>query len=132
MLVLLNDSRCCHGLVSFVLRFLFVANFLQMPSMIQSIRILPTDVLRQQQQQQRRQQTTTFIDHWHRHLRRSRTNSSVPNVTNPDHHLVKSLPLLEPGTFTTNHWAGLLPASPNHDKYFFYWLFAPNNGTQSS
>jgi carboxypeptidase D len=53
----------------------------------------------------------------------------------PDEHLVESIPLLDPSTFTTKHWAGHLPVSSNGDKYFFYWLFAPdmkgNTGTKA-
>eukprot|EP00934_Nitzschia_sp_Nitz4_P005883 Nitzschia sp. Nitz4//scaffold36_size144017//87077//88939//NITZ4_003100-RA/size144017-processed-gene-0.82-mRNA-1//-1//CDS//3329549498//5873//frame0 len=49
----------------------------------------------------------------------------VPTPTSPDDHLVTDLPLLDPSKFTTKHWAGLLPASGNGDKYLFYWLFAP-------
>lgn len=50
----------------------------------------------------------------------------VPTPASPDDHLVTSLPLLAEGTLPTKHWAGLLPASPNADKYLFYWLFAPD------
>ena len=39
-----------------------------------------------------------------------------------------SLPLLDPTTWTTLHWAGHLPVSDNGDNYFFYWLFAPDFG----
>jgi carboxypeptidase D len=52
-------------------------------------------------------------------------NVDVPRATSPDDHLVTNLPLLEPSKFTTKHWAGLLPASADGDKYLFYWLFAP-------
>lgn len=55
---------------------------------------------------------------------------NVPLPADPDEHLVTSLPLLEEGVFPTKHWAGLLPASSEGDKYFFYWLFAPDT-TQS-
>ena len=50
----------------------------------------------------------------------------VPVPSSPDDHLVKNLPLLS--SFTTEHWAGLLPASEDGDKYLFYWLFAPSSG----
>lgn len=52
-------------------------------------------------------------------------NVDVPKANSPDDHLVTDLPLLDPSKFTTDHWAGLLPASADGDKYFFYWLFAP-------
>lgn len=62
------------------------------------------------------------------------TQVHVDVPTSPDAHLVTDLPLLAPGTFATQHWAGHLPASGNGDKYFFYWLFAPDftNVTTSS
>ena len=53
-------------------------------------------------------------------------NVDVPIPETPDGHLVTDLPLLDEGTFPTKHWAGLLPASSTGDKYFFYWLFAPD------
>lgn len=48
----------------------------------------------------------------------------------PDGHLVTSLPLMVGDApngqlFNTKHWAGHLPAGPDGDKYFFYWLFEP-------
>jgi len=49
----------------------------------------------------------------------------------PDDHLVQNLPLLNPDDFKTQHWAGHLPASADKDKYFFYWLFAPEGQTDS-
>ena len=50
----------------------------------------------------------------------------VPKVSTPDEHLVTELPLLDVSKFPTDHWAGLLPASADGDKYFFYWLLAPD------
>ena len=52
-------------------------------------------------------------------------NVAVPRAASPNDHLVTGLPLLEPSSFPTKHWAGLLPASDDGDKYLFYWLFAP-------
>lgn len=52
-------------------------------------------------------------------------NVKVPKANSPDDHLVTELPLLDASKFPTDHWAGLLPASANGDKYLFYWLFAP-------
>jgi carboxypeptidase D len=52
-------------------------------------------------------------------------NVNVPKANSPDDHLVTDLPLLDSSKFTTDHWAGLLPASGSGDKYLFYWLFAP-------
>ena len=54
------------------------------------------------------------------------TNVNVPIPETPDGHLVTDLPLLDTAEFQTKHWAGLLPSSPDGDKYFFYWLFAPD------
>jgi carboxypeptidase C (cathepsin A) len=39
------------------------------------------------------------------------------------------LPLLDNNKFPTSHWAGLLPASADGDKYLFYWVFAPDDGS---
>lgn len=50
----------------------------------------------------------------------------------PNGHLVTSLPLLDPNSFTTKHWAGHLPASGSKTKYFFYWLFAPDQTDSSA
>jgi carboxypeptidase D len=57
--------------------------------------------------------------------RRLAQSVSVEVPGSPDAHLVTDLPLLSPEEFPTKHWAGHLPASPNNDKYFFYWLFEP-------
>ncbi|KAG7359726.1 serine carboxypeptidase [Nitzschia inconspicua] len=54
------------------------------------------------------------------------TNVDVPTANTPDDHLVTNLPLLDNDDFPTKHWAGLLPASDDGDKYLFYWLFAPD------
>jgi carboxypeptidase D len=50
----------------------------------------------------------------------------VPKAKTPDDHLVTELPLLDASKFPTDHWAGLLPSSPDGDNYLFYWLFAPD------
>jgi carboxypeptidase D len=50
----------------------------------------------------------------------------LPVVSDPSEHMVTDLPLLAAEDFTTPHWAGHLPASEMNDKYFFYWLFAPD------
>lgn len=47
-------------------------------------------------------------------------------VSDPSEHAVTSLPLLAPEDLTSQQWAGHLPASADNDKYFFYWLFAPD------
>ena len=57
---------------------------------------------------------------------------NVPTPTNADDHLVTDLPLLENTKFQTQHWAGLLPASSDGHKYFFYWLFAPEGDEAAS
>jgi len=55
-----------------------------------------------------------------------RTLSSL-DLPTPKDHLVTSLPLLEPGSFPTRQWAGLLPLSQtDDDKYLFYWLIEPD------
>ncbi len=53
-------------------------------------------------------------------------NVDVPKANGPEDHLVTDLPLLNTTKFPTDHWAGLLPASSDGDKYLFYWLFAPS------
>ena len=53
-------------------------------------------------------------------------NVYVDVPTSPDDHIVKDLPLLDDADFSTTHWAGLLPASADGDKYLFYWMFAPD------
>ena len=65
------------------------------------------------------------MDQEHRRLG-STKNVNVPLPSDPDEHLVTSLPLLGEGVFPTKHWAGLIPASSQGDKYLFYWLFAPD------
>ncbi len=64
-----------------------------------------------------------------RHLLGKKVN--VPDAKSPDDHLVTNLPLLETSKFQTDHWAGLLPASGDGDKYLFYWLFAPPPTTKA-
>jgi hypothetical protein len=54
------------------------------------------------------------------------SNVDVPFPASPDEHEVTSLPLMSADVLTTKHWAGLLPASDQADKYLFYWLFAPD------
>ena len=55
-----------------------------------------------------------------------RTLSSL-DLPIPNDHLVASLPLLEPGSFPTRQWAGLLPLNQTEDdKYIFYWLLEPD------
>ena len=58
--------------------------------------------------------------------------ANVPKASSPDDHLVTNLPLLDNSKFATKHWAGLLPASGDGDKYFFYWLFAPDTSEEAS
>lgn len=85
-------------------------------------------VHRQNEQQQQQQQ--------HQHGRRltpnfpgddgHRRDVEVPVPTDPEEHRVKAeeLPLFD-GSLETFQYAGLLPASANKDKYFFYWFFYP-------
>lgn len=42
--------------------------------------------------------------------------------THPDDHLVANIPNI---TLSTRHWAGHLPVSADGTRFFFYWLFAP-------
>ena len=56
---------------------------------------------------------------------------TAENDSDPDLHLVTSMPLLPDGLFKTKHWAGHLPADPagkgdGSDKKLFYWLFEPD------
>jgi carboxypeptidase D len=57
---------------------------------------------------------------------------NVPEAKSPQDHLVKNLPLLDEGVLSVDHWAGHLPASASGDKYFFYWLFAPDLAESAS
>jgi carboxypeptidase C (cathepsin A) len=95
-------------LVSFLL-YHFVA--------VSAIRIPPS-------QQRQRQQHEVF--------RTLSFNNNV-NVTVPtdakEHLVTAPLPLWKGDPFPTQHWAGHLPASSDGDKYFFYWLFAPEYST---
>lgn len=56
--------------------------------------------------------------------RRTKVNVDVPS--SPDGHLVEELPLWSGPAFPTDQWAGHLPADETGNKYFFYWLFAPD------
>mmetsp|Transcript_6476 Transcript_6476/g.9922 ORF Transcript_6476/g.9922 Transcript_6476/m.9922 type:complete len:621 (-) Transcript_6476:37-1899(-) len=49
-------------------------------------------------------------------------NMEVNLPTSPQDHLVTDLPLLQDAQ-NLQQYAGLLPASANQDKYFFYWYF---------
>lgn len=56
---------------------------------------------------------------------------NAESESDPDLHLVTSMPLLPEGLFKTKHWAGHLPADPagkgdGSDKKLFYWLFEPD------
>jgi len=79
-------------------------------SVVQGIRILPSEAVKR---------NTTV--HTHRLLSE---NVPVDVPTDPVGHLVTDLPLLD--SFPTQQWAGHLPASNSGDKFFFYWLFAPD------
>jgi hypothetical protein len=74
--------------------------------------------------------TTTASTTTEQHRRLSEVNVAVPDQ--PDGHLVTNLPLLSASAFPTQHWAGLLPASAEGDKYLFYWLFAPDTSATKS
>lgn len=76
--------------------------------------------------------TTTTTANARRNHQQRLTSVHVVAPTNPDDHLVTSLPLLLDSSFSTRHWAGHLPASANNDKYFFYWLFAPDLTTNKN
>lgn len=109
-----------------------VAAFLASP--VRSVRLLPpaqrsaanevlSSIVNQRQEHAYNQTATSSASLNHR---RRLVSVDVPTPASPDDHLVTDLPLLEGGTLPTKHWAGLLPASPNADKYLFYWLFAPD------
>ena len=83
------------------------------------IRILPSEAARRREEWQRQEESTNDSNH-----RKLHKNVHVDVPSNPDGHLVKDLPLLD--DFPTQQWAGHLPASAGGDKYFFYWLFAPD------
>ncbi|CAB9528530.1 Pheromone-processing carboxypeptidase KEX1 [Seminavis robusta] len=98
------------------------------------IRVLPSaarsaagDVVSSILQDRQQQQNHESNSDRHREL----PSVDVPFPSSADDHAVKSLPLLSEGTLTTKHWAGLLPASAGGDKYFFYWLFAPDTSQHS-
>lgn len=82
----------------------------------------------QQHERRRRRRRLSLDSLFHRSLSIGR-NVDVPTPTSPDDHLVdrRALPLLDvdAGRDLT-HWAGLLPANDQGDKYLFYWLFAPD------
>jgi carboxypeptidase D len=63
---------------------------------------------------------------WKRQLTNNEEPVNVPTAKTPDDHLVTDLPLLDSSKFPTDHWAGLLPSTPEGDNYLFYWLFAPD------
>ena len=67
-----------------------------------------------------------YCQHSTNRTRRELGQANVPVdvPTDPDGHLVTNLPLLD--SFPTQQWAGHLPSSADGDKYFFYWLFAPD------
>jgi carboxypeptidase D len=68
--------------------------------------------------------TTEFVAELHR--------STLRVVSDPSEHAVTSLPLLAPEDLKSQQWAGHLPASADDDKYFFYWLFAPDGKEAAS
>lgn len=105
----------------------FVAIILWFSSIVTAIRRLPTD---QRLDGERILSSmdpnwSTGNNHTSSSHRRLSSNVDVPIPTQPDEHLVTNLPFLSADQFSTKHWAGLLPASNEGDKYFFYWLFAP-------
>ncbi|GAX20239.1 carboxypeptidase D [Fistulifera solaris] len=98
-------------------RLLFPALFciLSFAPQALALRVLPNDSVRRSSERYSEE---------HRRLFEQRS-TALPVTTHPDEHLVNNLPLLD--SFPTQQWAGLLPASSHDDKYFFYWLFAPDN-----
>ena len=123
-------SFCLGSLLPYLVSLLLLVVSILPSFTIIAIRQFPTDSqLHRRTTQRRRMERRARSDAPDR--RWMHADASVSHVTNPDDHLVKSLPLLEPGTFPTSHWAGLLPASPNGTKYFFYWLFAPDDTNSS-
>lgn len=78
--------------------------------------------------------TTEFV----RNLkeRRNKVSTFIPDPTDPEDHLVASLPYLRTDSFTSKHYAGHLSASPepeeNNDKKLFYWLFEPSHSIEDA
>eukprot|EP00540_Astrosyne_radiata_P020307 CAMPEP_0116865666 /NCGR_PEP_ID=MMETSP0418-20121206/25586_1 /TAXON_ID=1158023 /ORGANISM="Astrosyne radiata, Strain 13vi08-1A" /LENGTH=609 /DNA_ID=CAMNT_0004501187 /DNA_START=79 /DNA_END=1905 /DNA_ORIENTATION=+ len=53
--------------------------------------------------------------------------SRSAGAADPEFHRVSSLPFMDAANvLTTPHYAGLLPASKDNKKYFFYWFFYPD------
>jgi carboxypeptidase D len=77
----------------------------------------------EEKEERAREQILEVIANHNRHLQ-SHINSE--NLPTPNNHLVTSLPYLNPKDFTTKHYAGHIPASPDDDKKLFYWLFEPD------
>ena len=73
----------------------------------------------QSSSQQRRYLSPNYADDGHRRT------AEVPIPEDREGHRVTGLPYLDPA-FTTPHYAGLLPASADSNKYLFYWLFHPD------
>ena len=55
----------------------------------------------------------------------------VPTPSSREDHRVTSLPYLANNTFTSPHYAGLLPANADKTKYLFYWLFQADGSADS-
>ena len=91
---------------------------------VESIRILPSEWMNTTARRRRRRRQLPLLQH--ERTVATTTSVSVTVPKSPDDHLVTSLPLLDDTSFTTKQWAGHLPVSDNGDKYFFYWLFAPD------
>jgi carboxypeptidase D len=64
-------------------------------------------------------------------LRRLKAAKSVkvPTPSSREDHRVTSLPYLANNTFSSPHYAGLLPANADKTKYLFYWLFEADGPT---
>jgi carboxypeptidase D len=75
------------------------------------------------QEEPSKEEILETIAHHNRHLQSPINSEYLPK---PNDHLVTSLPYLNPKDFTTKHYAGHIPASPDDDKKFFYWLFEPD------
>ena len=122
---------------SFVVALL-VSLFL-LPVATHAIRRSPSDFLASLQQNYQHRAGAAQVHHQNHSSRRRLsaeehdTQESDPSIERKlhwEHTEVTDLPLLSPGTFRSKHYAGHVQAGPDpSDKHLFFWLFAPDNGS---